>query len=277
MAGADRTVASVTVSVVSHGQHALVGSLLEDLAALSSPVIAHVVLTQNLPEPEPTGLDRLRRRTQVTVLRNARPLGFAANHNQAFRHCGTPAFAVLNPDLRLPDDPFPPLLEALAPDDVGLSVPTIVDSEGASAPFARPLYTPMEVVARKLGWATREPAEPAWMAGTFMLLRSRAFDAIGGFDERFRLYVEDVDLCARLRLAGWRITASPNACAIHIARYASHRSLRHMYWHASSMFKFWSSPTFWRYRALLNKQRSKPADVLRQDAAVEQKDRLGRP
>lgn len=248
-------VRSVTLSVVSHGQRPLVENLVRDLAALPGTPACELILTLNLPEPEPEGLTRLA--IPVTVLRNRRPLGFGANHNQAFRHCRTPAFAVLNPDLRLPDDPFPALLRRLAISDVGLVAPCIVDESGVQTPFARSLYTPLEIVSRKLGRASIGLPDPAWIAGTFMLLRSRAFDMVGGFDEKFHLYVEDVDLSARLRLAGWRLVTAADARVVHVARYASHRSLRHMRWHLASMIKFWLSRTFWQYRALLRNQKTR--------------------
>jgi len=52
------------------------------------------------------------------------------------------------------------------------------------------------------------------------------------------MYYEDVDLCARLRAAGVRVEVNPAATAVHDARRASRRNLRHMLWHASSITRF---------------------------------------
>ena len=57
--------------------------------------------------------------------------------------------------------------------------------------------------------------EPGWISGACMLARRSALDAVGGFDEGFFLYEEDVDLCLRLRRAGWRIVFSPAAEVVH--------------------------------------------------------------
>ncbi len=54
-----------------------------------------------------------------------------------------------------------------------------------------------------------------WVSGCAFAVRRRAFDAVGGFDTKYRLFVEDVDLCDRLRTAGWRVRFVPAALVIH--------------------------------------------------------------
>lgn len=62
-----------------------------------------------------------------------------------------------------------------------------------------------------------------WVAGTCMLVRRRAFEDVGGFDERFFLYCEDADLCLRLRRRGWRVCAAGDVRVTHVggASFAS--------------------------------------------------------
>ena len=71
-----------------------------------------------------------------------------------------------------------------------------------------------------------------------MLFRSSDFAAIEGFDERYFLYYEDVDICARLHKANKTIVADLNATAIHHAQRASRKNLRHMRWHLTSMIRY---------------------------------------
>jgi hypothetical protein len=61
---------------------------------------------------------------------------------------------------------------------------------------------------------------------------------VGGFDERFYMYYEDVDICRRLWGQGWSIVLQPAAVVIHDAQRASHRRLRHMRWHAASALRY---------------------------------------
>src|ERR1700712_3258256 len=103
---------AITVSIVSHGQLALIEPLLDQLARYSSAVVAKVVLTINVAEP-----DILAGRTwrfPVERIENKTPMGFGANHNQAFTRCKTPWFLVLNPDIRFDSDVLTPLMAQAA-------------------------------------------------------------------------------------------------------------------------------------------------------------------
>ncbi len=236
----------ITVSIVSHGQLELIRPLLDQLDRCSHAMVEKVVLTINVPEP-----DRIAQagwRFPVERIVNSVRQGFGANHNQAFARCDTPWFLVLNPDIRFEADVLAPLLGQAAA-DTGLLAPRILEPGKASPEQHRAIITPLEIVSRKRpGYAL--PAKPAWIPGLFMLFRSQAYAQIGGFDERFFMYGEDFDICARLRLAGWRLQIAERLQALHDARRASHRSKRHLYWHLTSLLKVWSSAAFWRYRQL---------------------------
>jgi len=261
---------SCTVSVVSHGQVPLVEALLGDLARVSSASVSSIVVTRNLPDDPirlPEGMD-----IAVRIVDNPEPRGFGANHNAALATCASPWFAVLNPDLRLDRDPFETMLSG-ATATTALVSPRVLELDGREADSARTLPTPPRLLARffaRIGAANPHPAgmavdegggfgrtsdAPEWFAGMFMLLRTEAMRAVGGFDERYFMYCEDVDLCARLRLAGWDLRQVPAATVVHDARRASRRSMRHLRWHVASLARLWTSRPFWRYRSLLAGER----------------------
>jgi N-acetylglucosaminyl-diphospho-decaprenol L-rhamnosyltransferase len=248
-----------TVSVVSHGQGTLVERLLTDLMAMSSPSIDQVIVTRNLPNDRIRLPDRLP--FPVRFIDNPTRRGFGANHNGALACCASPWFAVLNPDLRLREDPFGPML-AEARTDTALLCPLVLEADGREADAARELPTPRRLLRRALerhGIRKASPGEnrpsAEWFAGMFMLLRSQALRDVGGFDERYFMYCEDVDLCARLRLSGWKLQQVRGASVVHEAQRASRRSARHLRWHLASLARLWTSPVFSRYRALLEAER----------------------
>ncbi|MFM9927789.1 glycosyltransferase [Variovorax sp. H27-G14] len=234
---------SITISIVSHGQLALVLPLLAQLDLHCRAVTAKVVLTLNIPEP-----DLLAGRSwgfEVERIANASPKGFGANHNQAFSRCASPWFLVLNPDIRLDSDVLTPLL-AQAAADAGLLTPRILEPGKAEPEPHRALLTPLEIVSRNKPGYVR-PRVPAWIPGLFMLFRSDAYRQVSGFDERFFMYGEDFDICARTRLAGWKLQVAEDLVARHDAQRESHRSKKYLYWHVTSLLKVWGSGAFWRY------------------------------
>jgi len=241
----------VTSSVVSHGQGHLLGTLLSDLDRLANPDLTHLVVTLNLAEDwaPPTRVGH----ATVTVIRNEWPLGFAANHNQAFRQCSTPVFVVLNPDLRLPHDPLPALQQALREPGCALAVPWQLDEAGAPENFCRELMTPWKLlqrtVSRRRGRALglTPPERLDWVAGSFLCVDAAAFRAIGGFDPGYRLYCEDADLCLRLQLAGGRIAVLRDTVIVHAAQRHSGGHLKYLGWHVASLARHWTSRAFWRY------------------------------
>jgi N-acetylglucosaminyl-diphospho-decaprenol L-rhamnosyltransferase len=235
----------ITVSIVSHGHLALIRPLLEQLDALSHRVIEKVVVTLNIHEPDL--LAGLHLQSSLELIRNQTPKGFGANHNQAFQACSTPWFLVLNPDMHFDVEILQRLIGE-AKTGSGLLTPRIQEPEKDAPEPHRALVTPFEILGRKRP-GYQFPSHPAWIPGLFMLFRSVAYRQIKGFDERFFMYGEDVDICARLQLAGWALQAEDALVAVHDARRASHRSIKHFYWHASSLLQIWTSKPFWHFRA----------------------------
>ncbi len=232
----------ITLSVVSHGQTALVNQLLRDLRPLARGRL-RVVVTLNIPDATPLAEADVALPTEVIVNRRAR--GFGANHNAAFERCRTPYFCVANPDIRLAADPFPALLEQLADPAAGVAGPLVRSDLGGVEDSARRFPTAASLL-KKLFVERRQPDYPTnrgalnvdWVAGMFMLFSADAYRRVGGFDEAFFLYYEDVDICRRLARAGKRVIYDPRAEVVHAARRASRRDLRYARYHAASLLRF---------------------------------------
>src|SRR5262245_13546625 len=232
----------IALSVVSHGQNALVNELLRDLGRHGAGRIA-VVVTLNIADEVP--LEAATAPFPVEVIVNARPKGFGANHNAAFEHCRAPYFCVANPDIRLPAAPFAALLQALDEPAAAVAGPLVRKPSGEVEDSARHFPTLWSLLGKLVGLrggpeyrCDRGQIAVDWVAGMFMLFRSEAFRAVRGFDEGYYLYYEDVDVCRRLQQAGRRVLYQPGAEVIHDARRASHGNLIHLRWHVRSIMRF---------------------------------------
>ena len=242
----------ISISVISHGQIHLIEELLRDISQHCSTFSLELILTLNLDELLPFAEDSFS--FPLEIIRNKVPLGFAANHNQAFVNATGKYFCVMNPDIRLNDDPFPVLISCLQDASVGVVAPLVLGEGGAMEDSARRFPTPLKILCKAVGgckgsdYAVKnETIFPDWVGGMFMLFRSEVFVELGGFDQRYFLYYEDVDLCARLRLQGYEVALCPGAKIIHYARRHSHGNLKYLAWHLASMVRFFCSQPFLKF------------------------------
>lgn len=230
---------SVAVSVVSHGHGQMVVDLVHQLMGCAE--VGIVIVTSNVLEK----LD-LPYTPQVLWIKNDTPKGFGANHNFAFNHSQLPWFVVINPDVVLMENPFPELLMA-AVNDVGIVSPSAVGVTGKPEDCWRHFPTLPKLVLKLFGWADGRYAIQAgamsnvdvdWASGLCMLFPRAVYAKLSGFDERYFMYYEDVDICVRTWRMGLRVLACPEACLEHEGQRASRRNLRHMRWHAASLLRY---------------------------------------
>jgi GT2 family glycosyltransferase len=238
----------LTISIVSHQHGDLIHDLLDDLQLLGIEYV-EVILTLNVAEKLPFDCNIYD--FPIHLRFNTQPKGFSANHNAAFLLKKGKWFCVLNPDIRLKTDPFPNLLECLQDDRVAVAAPAIVDRHGNIEDSARRLPSPMRVVKKAFQRKFRQEygldsriIMPDWVAGMFMLFSSDCFERIGGFNEKYFLYYEDVDICTRFRLAGYKIVLCTGVSAIHDARRESHRKIKNFLAHLRSFFRFFLSSVY---------------------------------
>jgi N-acetylglucosaminyl-diphospho-decaprenol L-rhamnosyltransferase len=245
---------NITVSVVSHGHSALVQGLVEQLAALviKSTIDINLVITNNLPRSD--SFSEQFRLNQypfaITFLHNNTPLGFGANQNQAFKHCNSDFFCVINPDIELIYDPFTSLVNAFTDPMIGLTYPSQTDERGVLLDFERELVEPTSLAQRHLIRRRYHPDcnKPVhWVSGAFMMFKSSVFRELGGFDERYFMYCEDVDICLRMQLVGY-ILARADTKVIHHTQRQTLKNPRHLAWHIRSLLRLWNSTAYKEYK-----------------------------
>lgn len=230
----------------------LVKYLLSDLQAHCSAEDIEIILTRNVPETHDFNPGELA--LPIRLIDNPSPKGFGANHNAAFKIATGDYFCVLNPDIRLKENPFPALIALAQQTGVGVVAPRIVNTSGLREDSARRFPTPFELLRKALGGKSEvvndapDVSAPDWVAGMFMLFPRPVFEKLHGFDERYFLYYEDVDLCARLALAGYKRLVCSDVSVVHDARRSSHGNLRYAALHLQSIFRFFFSDVYRQIR-----------------------------
>lgn len=245
----------ISVSVVSHGQLPLIVNLMQDMQASCVGKNFELILTLNVAEVDV--LDTAQFSYPIKIIRNTRPKGFGANHNHAFRVAVGSYFCVVNPDIRFDSCPFSRLLAGFECPGVGVVAPLVLSPEGRVEDSARRFPTPATILS-KLFFRPQLPDYSFqdgsrmvdWAGGMFMVFPRSVFQNVNGFDERFFLYYEDVDICARLSLIDLQIWVCAEAQVVHHAQRSSHRDLKYMVWHLGSMLRFFMSPVYRQLKKL---------------------------
>lgn len=213
--------------VVSHNSAADLEGLLECESLRRA--FSRVILVDNASTD---GSPEMAERAGVEVLRRSGNSGFAAAVNEGVSRTTGSLVAVLNPDIRFEtDDVTARLAEHFAKPRVGLVAPALVLPDGTLQDSAREVPMPVDLLLRRWRRKDHGSVSPAiasdvpWVVGACIILRRSAFEDIGGFDRRFLLYFEDVDLCVRLRDRKWSVLVDPAVTVSHYHRAASRRSL----------------------------------------------------
>jgi N-acetylglucosaminyl-diphospho-decaprenol L-rhamnosyltransferase len=240
----------VDAVVVTHGPHPELERCIEAL----TPQVDELVVVANPPAPA----------VDARLILNERARGFAANANTGIAATSAPYVVVANPDVEPRAHAVQLLLEfAEAHPRAGVIGPQLLFPDGRWQPSRRRFPTVSGTIVRRtplrkiLRPQTRQidhylledrpsgPVQADWMLAAFLLLRREMLDELGGFDEGYRLYGEDIDLCYRAAKAGWERWFVPQAAVRHVHAGVTDR-------------RFLTWQTLWHWRSIARFVRKHP-------------------
>ena len=169
----------------------------------------------------------------VRLLRLPENVGFSAGNNTGMRASAGELILLLNNDTIVPDGALDRLIERLeAHPAAAIAGPRLIDGEGRAELSFGPMISPLGELRQKIvvglhargvgpvsRWVdrrTRREQYVDWVSGACLLVRRPAAEAVGGLDERFFLYTEDVDFCASVRANGGKVLFTPAAEIVHL-------------------------------------------------------------
>lgn len=195
---------------------------------------------------------------RVVTIATRRNLGYGRANNLAIRDSVRrhKYHVVCNPDVTLGPGVLPrlhDLLEARA--DVGLCGPRVVGTDGEQHYLCKRAPSPVDLAIRRFlpdSWFVQQrryyemrdcsydlPMEPQFLSGCFMFFRCTVLQRLDGFDERFFLYVEDLDLSRRAQALA-RNLYDPDSRIVHVHQRGAHKSARLLWYFAVSVVKYFN-------------------------------------
>jgi len=224
-------VTELTIVIVSFNAREDLVACLSSLRA-APPAVPHEIVVVDNASADGSA-DAARAVPGVEVIALDRNLGFSAANNAGIRATQSRLILLLNSDTIVPPGAIDALVERLrSRREAGAAGPRLVDGDGLPELSFGKMVHPYVELNRKmtmraiergdlsaLAWLRRETSReafPHWVSGACLLVWRRDAEAAGLLDERFFLYLEDVDFCASLRRLGRKVLFTPVATVTHL-------------------------------------------------------------
>ncbi|MBT0962758.1 glycosyltransferase family 2 protein [Denitromonas iodatirespirans] len=224
----------VSAVIVNYNTPELTHKCVESIARFGVANRADIIVVDNA-SPDGSGARLSRELEGVKVICSNRNAGFSAGVNIGAAAARCEYLLVLNPDTYFVDQSICLALEILDQcSDVGLVGLDLVYPDGKRQFSARRFYSILDILGRRLpigrywplkrriedhmmltAWDSETPFDADWVMGTGFVVRRDLFERVGRMDEGYFLYMEDVELCARMWGAGSRVVCVPNARLVH--------------------------------------------------------------
>ena len=180
---------------------------------------------------------------------NERNGGFAYGMNEGLKIAKGDILIVVNPDVKLKTSLQPMVDYLLSHKEVGIIGPKIIDKNGTIQDSFRHYITPLGFVMRHLDGIVhrrqlhvrdfQEPVKGDWVIGAFMMCRRDFYEEVGGLNDDYFMYCEDMDWCKRAHLAGYDVVYYPNTIIEYKGTRSARRSWKYAKIFLKSLFTYW--------------------------------------
>lgn len=166
-------------------------------------------------------LENIPDKLRIELIEKNENIGFGKAHNLGFRIAKGEYILILNPDTKIFPLTIEKLLDAFSVDEkIGIIGPAFMGEKGISEEEYFGLRkTPLSMIWMKILCRKKLESENIfetdWVSGGAMMIKKDLFSELGGFDENYFMYFEDVDLCLRAQKKGWKIAVHPKAKIFH--------------------------------------------------------------
>lgn len=230
----------ISIVIVHYRTPDILAKCLARIAEVQIDLSYEIIIVDNAPLD--TSARELAAKHRADYLHNKRNVGYGRAVNQGMASARGGYFLILNPDVAIGPGSVEVLRDYMeAHRAAGLCGPKLYSPDGSLQYSARTFYTLRIILLRRtplgklfphakalrehlmMDWDHNDAREVDWMLGGAVLVRREVIRDVGGMDERFFLYFEDVDWCSRMHGHGWRVVYVPQAEMVHTHQRASAR------------------------------------------------------
>lgn len=256
----------VTASIVTYNPP--VDELLSCIDLVAGSCVKYLWIVDNSPEnslSDKIATFDTNGKIKISYIHTGANLGFGRAHNIAIEKSitvGSDYHLVMNHDIRFTSDNVTKLVEYMqAHPQVAQVIPNIIYPDGRRQAAVRLLPTPLDVFGRRFlpaslmkkrndrytlaEWDHKSPLNIPYHQGSFILFRTSCLKEIGGFDPRFFLYPEDIDITRRMHQS-WATMFYPAVTIVHAHRQGSYHSLRLLVIHCVNLIRYFNKWGWWR-------------------------------
>ncbi len=259
--------ALVDVGIIFTYERDFLVPLLKSLPRACGNTPSRLILIDNNSGADMAEFTAMAHPVPVKVVKNPSRLNYSKNLNVILNHSDSQYVLLMNTDMLFVEGD--PCLEKMvrfmeSHADCGLSCCRLIGNEGQFMWPARRYQNLGTVLSRRLPFFFKSEKRVTeylyqhmdqkdrfdcdWVSGCFMMVRRKAFEQIGPVDEKFQKYFEDVDYCARMWAAGWKVIYNGETTCVHLEQRASKNLFsKDAFHHLKSYFYFLSK---WGFRKL---------------------------
>ncbi|MBN1383331.1 MAG: glycosyltransferase family 2 protein [Elusimicrobia bacterium] len=250
---------SLTIIVVSYNSSKYLKNCLESVISLKDNIEKEIIVVDNASSDGSAELVRTFY-PSVKLIENKKNHGFAKANNIGIMAAKNNFIMFLNPDIIVHGNTISKMTDFLKNTaDAGIVGPKLLNPDGSLQLSCRTFYTLRTVLLRRtfLGrihlfneslrqhlmsdWDHNSIREVNWMLAACLLSRREILKKVGYFDERYRLYFEDVDLCRRIKDAGYKVYYYPEVTVVHHHQRESAKIFsKKAVWHIQSAIRFFN-------------------------------------
>lgn len=249
----------LSVAIVAYNDYANIITAIESLEQYTSKDISKkVYIVDNSSGNEAFEKDRSELKEKIEVFADieyldvGENLGFGKGNNFVLPMIDSKFHAIVNPDIVFVEDTFKVLIDFMQDYDIGMCIPKIIDENGNMQLAYRREPTVGDMFIRffcknffrkRVSYHTLQekdyskPFQVPFGQGSFLVIRTELFKSLGGFDERYFMYLEDADLCKQVNQCSM-LMYCPYTKVVHKWERGSHKSCKLFINHLNSMCKY---------------------------------------